>query len=841
MKTIRERVFPGTTSMEPRPYEEEHRKVALEAAREGIVLLENKENFLPLSTDKKLALFGASAVQTIKGGTGSGDVNERSVVSIYQGLEEAGYEITSKDWLNSYKEEFDRVRAAWRDVIIAKTEELERENFYNAFFETYSNMPFRVPEGAPVYATDTDTAIMVIGRNAGENADRVAQPGDYYLSEGEHQQLSDLCSMYDNVIMLINAGGPVDTSFMDEFPQIKALLFVAQPGMEGGHAIADVISGKVNPSGRLTDSWTYRYEDYPNAMTFSHNKENLDEEEYLEGIFVGYRYFDSFNVPVRYSFGHGLSYTRFFTKLTQIEVMNDADGTIHLTIDVTNIGPVAGKEVVQVYFSLPDGKLEKEKRRLVAFAKTKLLVPGETEELTLTYHADRLASYDEESASWILEEGTYGVFVGNSLANCKLTSALILEASRVIRRVTNVCPQQKKINSLHLKKEDRTAWAKSIEEEVLWGGIPSISGELHAVKTEYIPYESNPNQAGSHLIQDAARELVESLSTDQLIKLATGDTNDAQGGVLGSSGVSVPGSAGETSSCAKEEGLANIVLADGPAGLRLNQFYYVKDNTSFMLPFQGSVEQGYFNTMAAPDNSEKYYQYCTAIPVGTMLAQTWNMPLLEKVGDMIGKEMEIFDVQLWLAPGMNIHRNPLCGRNFEYYSEDPYLTGKCAAAITKGVQSHPGIGTTIKHFACNNQEANRFASDSIIEERALREIYLKGFEIAIKDAQPYSIMTSYNLINGIHAANNYDLCTKVARCEFGFHGVIMTDWGTTNIDENCTAAGCMRAGNDLVMPGMESDHDNLRAELEAGTLTIDQVKNCVTHLARVILKTNCYE
>ena len=325
-----------------------------------------------------------------------------------------------------------------------------------------------------------------------------------------------------------------------------------------------------------------------------------------------------------------------------------------------------------------------------------------------------------------------------------------------------------------------------------------------------------------------------------MICLATGDPGKGQGSNLGSAGISVPGSAGETSSCARENGIASIVLADGPAGLRLNQVYHVKDGKIIMPPFEASLEHGFF-CQSVEYEGEAYYQYCTAIPVGTLLAQTWDEALIREIGAMIGGEMQRFGVDLWLAPGMNIHRNPLCGRNFEYYSEDPLVSGRIAAAMTQGVQSVKGCGTTIKHFACNNQEDNRMGSDSVLSERALREIYLKGFEIAVKESHPMSIMTSYNLINGIHAANNYDTCTKAARKEWGFDGVIMTDWTTTEQGEDCTAAGCMRAGNDLVMPGQFSDHENLRKELAEGTLSEKELRECIVRLVRVILRSGQYE
>ena len=290
--------------------------------------------------------------------------------------------------------------------------------------------------------------------------------------------------------------------------------------------------------------------------------------------------------------------------------------------------------------------------------------------------------------------------------------------------------------------------------------------------------------------------------------------------------------------------VASIVLADGPAGLRLHQSYEVLEDGSIdMGDFLSGFENGFFAEPRAPKGT-KYYQYCTAIPVGSLLAQTWNLDLTKKVGRMIGGEMNEFDVTLWLAPGMNIHRNPLCGRNFEYYSEDPLLSGLMASAMTLGVQSVPGCGTTIKHFCCNNQEDNRMGSDSIMSERTLREIYLKGFEIAVKNAQPMSIMTSYNLVNGVHAANCYDLCTKVARDEWGFAGAIMTDFTTTTAPASigeCTAAGCMRAGNDMVMPGDIRDHESIRESLNDGTLDVRELKRCIYHTVKLILQSNQYE
>ena len=339
-------------------------------------------------------------------------------------------------------------------------------------------------------------------------------------------------------------------------------------------------------------------------------------------------------------------------------------------------------------------------------------------------------------------------------------------------------------------------------------------------------------------------EIVSTLSEEQLIALATGDPGKGQENALGSAGLTVPGAAAETSSAAIESpwNVASMVLADGPAGLRLHKTYQVVDGKINKGSFLQAFEGGFFADPEEPEGTT-YYQYCTALPVGTLLAQTWDVNLLKEAGEMIGREMELFNVTLWLAPGMNIHRNPLCGRNFEYYSEDPLLSGMMASAITLGVQKVPGCGTTIKHFACNNQEDNRMGSDSVLSERALREIYLKGFEIAVKNSQPMSIMTSYNQINGVHAANSYDICTKAARDEWGFAGAIMTDWTTTTASTAgvCTAAGCMRAGNDMVMPGVKEDHDNIRRELKEGTLEISALQRCICNTVNLVLQSNQYE
>lgn len=830
-RTIKKRPFYGAAVQDEAAYEAPHRAVSKKAAAEGIVLLKNNRQTLPLARGSRVALYGAGATHMVKGGTGSGDVNEREVVTICQGLLDAGYTVTSRDWIDAYDRIYTDARAAWRDDIMKRTKE-DTSAGNLAFFMVYSTTPFFTPDGPDVTKTDADTAIYVLSRVAGEGADRFDQQGDYYLTEQEKKNIDDICRLYDRVVLVINTGGPVDLSFVDQYENMDSILQLSQPGMEGGSALADVISGKLTPGGKLTDTWAFEYGDYPNAKTFSHINGNVDKERYEEGIYVGYRYFDSFQKPVRYGFGYGLSYTDFQIDTVRVTASTD----VEVEVKVTNTGGTySGKEVVQVYVSAPLGTLEKEYRRLCAFAKTSVLAPGESETLKIRFPAYRMASYDDRSAEWILEDGSYGVWVGNSLEGSRMEALLNLADKKVISRVKNICPLQEELRELSLPMEKREARIAADIEAGRGKGIPEIVLELSALETEVVDYA-----AAYEPEDDEAARIVSGLDVEQLIRLATGDPAKGQGSNLGSAGISVPGSAGETSTAACEQGVANIVLADGPAGLRLMQKYTVKDGQIQMPPFEASLEHGFFAEDYVAEGTP-YYQYCTAIPVGTLLAQSWDEKLIEEVGAMIAEEMDRFGVTLWLAPGMNIHRNPLCGRNFEYYSEDPLVSGKIAAAMTRGVQSVPGCGTTIKHFACNNQEDNRMGSDSILSERALREIYLKGFEIAIRESKPMSIMTSYNLINGIHAANCFDTCTVAARQEWGFDGVIMTDWTTTENGEDCTASGCMRAGNDIVMPGQFSDHDNMRNELAKGTLKEEDLRRCITRLVRVILRSNCYE
>lgn len=825
-RELKERSFSGTICKEVSEREIQNRRLAKKAALEGIVLLKNEDHILPLKKGSKIALYGKGADRTVKGGTGSGDVNERESVSIYQGLLNVGFEVVSKEWIEEYNAIYENSRCRWRDEILKKAKGVEDQP--SQFFDIYASNPFSMPDENAVTKKEADVALYIISRFSGEGSDRRAEGGDYYLSENEKKSLEDICSFYDKVIVAVNSGGQMDLSFMDTYDNIKGLFYIGYGGMEGGNAFAEILSGKESPSAKLTASWTYRYEDYPNANTFSYMTGDAIEE-YREDIYVGYRYFESFGLPVRYGFGYGLSYTDFSLQMLSLtKQAEDRGSRICLEALVKNEGKTfEGREVIQLYLALPNGRIKKEEKRLLAFQKTGLLKSGDEEKLTLSFSPYDMASFDENSLSWVLEKGEYGLFLGNCLKSAFCCGKIRVEEDLTFVKTKEVFPLDKNLDRFVLCDK------KSLE-------IPEDIKEI-CLSQEDMERENITYRQSREYVEKEAREFVDSLTLDECIALATGDPAKGQGGNLGAAGILVPGSAGETSDIARDKGLASMVLADGPAGLRLMKYYDVKEGKIVAKPFRFSLENGLFCPEYKEEEGQRYYQYCTAIPVGVNLAQTWNLPLIEEIGHMIAGEMQEFGVSLWLAPGMNINRNPLCGRNFEYYSEDPLLSGKIAAAMTKGVQSLAGCGTTIKHFACNNVEDRRMESNSRVSERALREIYLKGFEIAVKEAQPMAIMTGYNLINGIHSANHRGLCTDIARSEWGYKGMIMTDWTTTEQGEDCTAAGCMRAGNDLVMPGAFTDRENIKKELEEASLDIEDLKACIARLVATVWKSLEYK
>lgn len=808
--------------MELMEYEKKHTEAVKGSLAECTVLLK-KDGKFPLEAAGKIAAFGSGVRLTVKGGTGSGEVNSHYSVNIEEGLEQAGFEITTKAWLDAY----DAKRAEAKTDFIKRMKAEAKANHQNVMvYAMGKSMPepnYQIPlEG------QGDVAIYVLSRISGEGNDRPVEEGEIKLSATEKRDILALNEKYDKFMLVLNVGGVVDLSDVTE---VKNILVLSQLGVDTGTALVDILLGRQNPSGKLATTWA-AWDQYAPMDDF----EDINDTRYQEGIYVGYRYFDSFHKKALFPFGYGLSYTEFAHKLSGVS----ADGEkITVRAQVTNTGQRAGKQVVQVYVSAPSVKLDKAYQDLCGFAKTKELASGESQEVAITFALSDFASYDEASASYILEAGNYIVRMGVSSQDTAPVALLRLQEDVTTLVAKNVLGDP---GFTDLR-------AEAGQTENIPADICVITLSADDFTTEQVDY-----QPKYEILPE-----VEALSIDEAALMNIGGHDPNKGGlvsIIGSAGSQVCGAAGETTTHVKD--FPSLVMADGPAGLRLAREYY-RDEKGLHAVGQAGIPESFMDYMPKPilffsklimggnkgpkAGTEVKTQYCTAIPIGTAIAQSFNTDLAEKYGDIVGYEMEMFGVHLWLAPALNIHRSIRCGRNFEYYSEDPLLSGMMASAMTLGVQKVAGCGTTIKHFACNNQEDNRMGSDSVISERTLREIYLKGFEIAVKNSQPMSIMTSYNLINGVHAANCYDICTKAARDEWGFAGAIMTDWTTTTDSTAgiCTASGCMRAGNDMVMPGDPADHENIRKELDEGTLDIRELKRCVCNTIRVALQSNQYE
>ena len=796
-----------------------HRELAREAACEGIVLLEN-DGTLPLKLGK-IALYGSGAVSTIKGGTGSGEVNERYSVTIADGLKNAGFTITTQEWLDDYEKALQRAR----DEHDQKCMDAVKQSGWMEGLMDVTAIPFIFPTGSmiseeDVTASDTDTAVYVLARQAGENGDKKLECGDYDLYPEEVECLRFLSEHYPKTILIINSGSSMDLTPLESI-HLSAVIFFCQQGEEGGNAMGDILSGRVNPSGKLTNSWAHSYADIPFGDEFSYLNGDLTHEYYREGIYVGYRYFDTFHVKPRYAFGHGLSYTNF--ELIP-ENISAEKSVICAQVRVRNSGGCAGKEVVQLYLSCPSGKLDREYQMLAAFQKTSLLEPGAEELLELSFDLKDFAAFDTASASKILEKGSYILRIGNASDHTVPAAELILPRNVTVWKGRNLSGPKVVFEELHAEKPHYES-----ENDVLHMVISPESFETE------VPEYAEPQPVSDPDVT----AIFKKLRQNELIELCVG------AGVMGmfsQNKIVSPGAVGRTSYRLFHKGLVNLCLSDGPAGLRLMQ------RASFKWGIVRSPEYVVSIMKYLPDwvkklivsNPEKEtlcYQFCTAFPVGTSLAQTWNTELCKRVGHAIAVEMNEYDITYWLAPAMNIQRNPLCGRNFEYYSEDPLLTGKIAAALVSGVQSLPGTYATIKHFACNNAEDNRSFSDSILSERALREIYLKGFEICVREAHPRAVMSSYNKVNGVYAPNHYDLLTDILRNEWGFDGIVMTDWNSTN-DGKGDDGLTIPSGNDLIMPGGWKYRRALRNGLRRHQLTRADLERSASRIIRQILDSN---
>ncbi len=783
-------------------YEQEHYNKVRALTPDCLVLLKSDGSF-PLAGPEPIALYGSGARRTIKGGTGSGDVNVRHYPTIEDGLETAGCTVTTKGWLDGY----DAVREEARQAFFAEKQKIVAAEGLSALASLMGAEPTEPDYDLPLDGAG-ETAVYVLARRSGEGTDRTDTAGDLRLTDTEVRDILALQQKYQRFLLVLNVGGVVDLSPVVD--QVGNILLLSQPGIAVGDAFADVLLGKAVPSGHLSATWAAAA-DYQGPGDFG----GQDDTHYREGIYVGYRYFDAAGKTPLFPFGYGLSYTTFSL---QAGAVTAEGATVQLPVTVTNTGDRPGKQVVQLYLRKPAGKLDEPARELAAYRKTRLLAPGESETLTLTFALPEMAAYDAAAEAWVLEAGTYRLYLGTDCRNAALCGALSLAEPVTVQAVPAVGGVP-----------DFADWTPDAQpEEPLPAGMTPVALDPAALTvTPVTPAEPEAD----------ALATVQGMSDEALATLCVGYfAGSGSESVVGNAGVTVAGAAGETRGF-PEQNIPALVMADGPAGLRLASRYAIGENgpvavgadnfSDFiqMVPesMRASIQATLGNSQKAPEGPV-YEQACTAIPIGTALAQSWEPAVVETCGDLVGEEMERFGVHLWLAPALNLHRSPLCGRNFEYYSEDPLLSGHIAAAMTRGVQKHPGCGVTLKHFCCNNQETNRMHSNSQVSPRALRELYLKGFAIAVRDANPASIMTSYNLLNGEHTSQRADLMEELLRREWGYTGLVMTDWVIAGffpagqVYPSACASGTIGAGNDLMMPGGPADRDDLLHAMQDSTV-----------------------
>lgn len=771
---------------------------AREAAAEGIVLLENKNGALPLTPGISVAVFGRSQFHYYKSGTGSGGlVNASYVTGILDALEgDDDIVINSQvkqeyeSWLEDHP--FD-AGSGWAS---------------EPWFQEEMPLSEELVQSA---AQQSDAAIIVLGRTAGEDQDNKAEAGSYFLTETEEQMIGRVCGVFDRTIVLLNVGNIIDMSWVEKYHP-SAVAYVWQGGQEGGAAVLDVLKGTVNPSGKLPDTIVYNVNDILSAKDFG----NPNRAVYTEDIYVGYRYFETFaRDKVQYPFGYGLSYTKFEVKIqgTDVQECFDAEHPcVVLAVRVTNTGAVPGKEVVQVYVEAPQGKLGKAARSLCAFAKTELLQPGESELLHLPVRAYDFASYDDagvtgEKSAYVLEPGTYIFYAGTDVRSAQKAGSVEVPQLLVLEQLSEAMAPTREFEVL---RPDVTGG--SPKETYVPVSVRTV--DLSARIKENLPesYEYTGDQG--YRLRDVAQQkvsmeqFVAQFSDEDLAAIVRGEGMCSPKVTPG-----IAGAFGGVTESLKKFGLPVAGCADGPSGIRMD-----------------------CGTLAF------------AMPNGTLLAATFNEKLCRELYEWEGLELYKNKIDTLLGPGMNIHRNPLNGRNFEYFSEDPFLTGKMAAAQLQGMHKYHVTGT-IKHFACNNQETNRHGVEAVVSERALREIYLKGFEIAVKEGGAYSIMTSYNPVNGFWTSSNYDLLTTILRNEWGYDGIVMTDWwakgnfeGEKGALQNTAAKA--QAQNDLNMVNIDASDmkcDNALEMMQAGKVTRGEYQRCAMNICRYLINTPVFD
>ena len=784
--------------------DKKHITLSKDAAKEGMVLLKNEQHVLPLQTGAKVALFGKATFDYVKGGGGSGDVTVAYTRNLYEGIKAlkgkiSVYEELADFYRENVKEQYKAGRVPGMTI--------------------EPQVPQELLQKAKAY---TDTAVISICRFSGEGWDRksivetenkniwaseeemarrsaeIFEDGDFYLTHAEQEMVNTVKQNFARVIVVMNVGGMVDTSWFHDDEQIQSVLMAWQGGMEGGLATAELLAGEGNPSGKLSDTFARELNDYPSTYNFHESEKYV---EYTDDIYVGYRYFETIpgaKEKVNYPFGFGLSYTQFTLGESQISIEGDQ---IRCMVSVTNTGAMAGKEVVQAYYGAPQGRLGKAARVLCAFAKTRLLQPGETQLMTLCWKIADMASYDDCGkvckSAYVLEQGEYKFYIGTSVRDA-------VENATVYTAAKDIVTQQLTSRLAPTSLTKRMLADGTYEELETTEPVDTDANELEKMTTEemeaFAPKtegrarwrlwgDKTPDKQHHFLIEAAEgkitlEEFMAQLSDEQLAELLGGQPNTGVANTFGFGNL-------------PDYGVPNIMTADGPAGLRI------------------SPECGVCTT---------------AWPCSTLIACTWNPEVAQQVGAAGGAEVKENNIAVWLTPAVNIHRSPLCGRNFEYYSEDPYLTGKMASAMVKGIQSNH-VGATVKHFALNNKETNRKNSDSRASERAIREIYLKAFEIIVKEANPWAIMSSYNIVNGRRTSENHELLTDVLRGEWGFEGAVTTDWWTNGEHYKEVAAG-----NDIKMA--TGFPERLMEALHKGIITRAELETCAKRVLNLILKVD---
>ena len=799
--------------MELQDYERDHLALLRPCLPECAVLL-NKNGAFPLDWACDLALYGSGARRTVFGGTGSGEVNARHFVSVEEGLEDAGFHITTKPWLDAYDRVAEEARARFLRQIRADARKHRRLAVLEGMGAVMPQPEYDLPLTA-----GGDAAVYVLSRISGEGSDRVVD-GDVRLTASEIRDILALDRKFDRFLLVLNVGGPVDLTPVKD---VGNILLLSQLGTETGRALADILLGRFSPSGKLTTTWA-AWEDYPGLGDFG----TRDDARYREGVYVGYRYFDSVGKRALYPFGYGLSYADFALTEPAVTVSGES---VTVSVTAENVGEHTGKETAQVYVSVPAGKLDQPFQSLAAFRKSRTLYPGESERLTMSFRLSDLESYDAERSVFLLEPGDYVLRLGANSADTEPICVLTLSREVITARVRP------------LSGPDYADWKPDTPRtEPIPAELPRVELDPGAFSCREPRYDR----------REEIDPLAASLDVQTLAAMSVGAYNPKGGilSVIGDASMTVPGAAGETCHALRDRGVHPLVMADGPAGLRLTRDYDC--DAKGVVPVGSSlpatiaellpplVVKALEMTRRRPaKNAERLHQYCTAIPIGTAIAQSWNGALAALCGDIVGAEMERFGVDLWLAPALNLHRDVRCGRNFEYFSEDPLLSGFMAAALTRSVQRHPGCGVTIKHYCANNQETNRFQSNSQVSHRALRELYLRGFGLCVRESDPCAVMTSYNLLNGRHTSERRDLVEDVLRAEFGFRGLVMTDWLVAQMKNRAARypianpAAIPASGNDVLMPGTAADARAIERAVERGALDRNQVRQNVSRLIRL--------